>query len=270
MIYLDILIILMATKLGDDNIPPKILNLAAGVLYSPLTVTINSSINEKKNYRPVSILNSLSKFFENGMKEQLIPFFENCFSAFISAYRKEYSSQNVLMWLVESWRRCLDQSQLVGVIFMDLLKAFDCIPHDLIAKLEAYGLSLSALAYIYSYLKCRKQCRKSVRINSITSIYLDTISGVPQGSILGAFLFNIFINDLFLFIKKATLHNYADDNSLKADAENLQDLVDILQEEFIVEWLENNNMIPNPKKFQAIISAKKNSSDLIDIPIKIK
>ena len=53
-------------------------------------------------------------------------------------------------------------------------------------------------------------------------------------------------------------------------AENLQDLVDILQEESIVEWLENNNMIPNPKKFQAIISAKKNSSDPIDIPIKIK
>ena len=84
-------------------------------------------------------------------------------------------------------------------------------------------------------------------------------------------MFNIFINDLFLFIKKATLHNYADDNSLEAHAENLQDLVDILQEESIndVEWLENN-MIPNPKKFQAIISAKKNSSDLIDIPIKIK
>ena len=200
------------------------MNLAAGVLYSPLTVTINSSINEitfpdkaksaavppifkceektdKKNYSTVSILNSLSKIFENVMKEQLIPFFENCLSAFNLAYRKEYSSKNVLLRLIESWRRCLDQSQLVGVIFMDLSKAFDCIPHDLlIAKLEAYGLSLSALAYIYSYLKGRKQ---SVRINSITSTYLDTISGVPQGSILGAFLFNIFINDLFLFIIKS-------------------------------------------------------------------
>ena len=120
---------------------------------------------DKKNYRPVSILNSLSKVFENAMKEQLIPFFENCLSAFISAYRKEYSSQIVLIRLIESWRRCLDRSQLVGVIFMDFSKTFGCIPHDLlIAKLEAYGLSLSALAYTYSYLKGRKQ---SVRINSI-------------------------------------------------------------------------------------------------------
>ena len=137
---------------------------------------------DKKNSRPVSILNSLPKVLENVMKEQLIPFFDNCLSAFISAYREEYSSQIVLLRLIESWRQCLDQSQLVGVIFMDLSKAFDCIPHDLlIAQLEAYGLSLSALAYIYSYLKGRKQ---SVRINSITSTYLDTISGVPQGSIL--------------------------------------------------------------------------------------
>ena len=279
--------------IGDDNIPPKILKLAAGVLSSPLTVTINSSIKEinfpdkakraavapifksedktdKKNYRPVSILNSLSKVFENVMKEQLIPFFENCLSAFVSAYRKEYSSQNVLLRLIEGWKRNLDQSKLVGIIFMDLSKAFDCIPHDLlIAKLEAYGLSLNALAYIYSYLKGRKQ---SVRINNFMSEYLEIISGVPQGSILGAILFNIFINDLFLFIKNATLHNYADDNSLEIHAENLQDLINLLQEESntAVEWLKNNNMIPNPKKFQAIISSKKNSSELTDIPIKIK
>ena len=65
---------------------------------------------DKKNYRHVSILNSLSKVFENVMKEQLIPFFENCLSAFNSAYGKEYSSKNVLLRLIESWRRCLDQS----------------------------------------------------------------------------------------------------------------------------------------------------------------
>ena len=174
------------------------------------------------------------------------------------------------MRLVENWRQNLDQSKLVGIIFMDLSKAFDCIPHDLlIAKLHAYNVGEDALAYIYSYLKDRKQF---VRINESTSNYKNIISGVPQGSILGPILFNVFINDLFFFIKSAILHNYADDNCLEAHASNLNDLVKILENESrnAVDWLEVNNMIPNPKKFQVIISAKRNIPSLTNVAINIK
>ena len=93
----------------------------------------------------------------------------------------------------------LDSSNVVGAVLMDLSKAFDCIPHDLlIAKVRAYGFDISALRFIYSYLKGRVQ---SVRINNVYSIYLMILSLVPQGSILGPIFFNVFIGNFILFFK---------------------------------------------------------------------
>ena len=112
---------------------------------------------------------------------------------------------------------------------MDLSKAFDCIPHDLlIAKLSAYGFDENSLALIYSYLKRRQQ---SVRINNTYSSIQNIVSGVPQASILGPILFNFYINDLLLFVKKAEVYNYADDNTLVHFSKTLPDLVKILEEE---------------------------------------
>ena len=86
---------------------------------------------------------------------------------------------------------------------MDLPKAFDSIPHDLlIAKMHAYGLSKNSLVFFYPCLKRRKQ---NVRTNNSHSIFQILLSGVPIGSILGPILFNIFINDLLLWISNSEL-----------------------------------------------------------------
>ena len=265
---------------GVDQIPPKLVSLAANELTVPLTNAINCSIRNfrfpenaknaavcpldkgesnrtaERNFRPVSVLNTFSKIYEKALKQQLISHLDKTLSIFISAYRKSYSTQHVLINLVEDWREKLDKDFVVGAIFMDLSKAFDCIPHDLIiAKLHAYGFDENALVLIYSYLKRRKQC---VRINNSNSFFKDVVSGVPQGSVLGPILFNFFINDLFLFIKQATLHNYADDNTLSYFSKTMPDLVRVLENETNVAltWLDRNEMIANPDKFHALLVRK--------------
>ena len=125
--------------------------------------------NDISNFRPVSLLNTFSKFYERGIKDKFVLSMENYFLPMVSAYRKNYSSQHVITHLVEEWREHLDENFDVGAVLTDLSKAFDCLAHDfLIAKFAAYGFSDTALRYVYSYLSKFKQC---VRINSTYSNY---------------------------------------------------------------------------------------------------
>ena len=160
----------------------------------------------------MSILNGFSKDYERYLLDSLSNHIETILSNFKAAYRKIYSSSHILIRLIENWKKHLDSKKIVRTFLMDLSKAFDCIPHDLlIAKLHAYGFNKKALTFLYSYIKRRKQ---SVKINDTESFFQILLSGAPQGSILGPFLFNLFINDLFFFIKDAELANFADDNTI--------------------------------------------------------
>ena len=141
---------------------------------------------------------------------------------------------------------------------MDLSKAFDCLPHAiLLNKLSAYGVSDNSVSLLKSYLSNRKQ---QIKVNSVLSNWADIHKGVPQGSILGPLLFNVFfINDIFLFIKDSSLYNYADDNTLSFGSPDFDLLISTLESDsnHLIEWFKINKMQANPDKFQVLAVGKK-------------
>ena len=136
---------------------------------------------------------------------------------------------------------------------MDLSRAFDKMPHALlIAKLSAYGMSKDACNLIISYLRNR---RYRVKIMGICSDWATINRGVPQGSVLGPLLFNIFVNDLFHVKMSCEIANYADDNHLYYENQCQNTLKYVLENDVnsATTWFENNYMCANPDKFQSII-----------------
>ena len=224
------------TSTGDDKISSKILKLASVALAEPIKVMINQSLTTgifptryklakvipllKKannynidNFRPISLLSSISKVIEKCVFNQIIAYFEEnkllCESQY--GYRKEHSTELACLELVDKLHQQLDNNETPFCIFIDLSKAFDTLDHKiLISKLRYYGLNENAIQWFYSYLSDRSQY---VEIDNIKSDFKNISTGVPQGSILGPLLFIIYINDINTVSKAFRSILYADDTS---------------------------------------------------------
>ena len=214
----------------------------------------NESRNHKTNYRPVSILPVVSKIFEKIMNNQLSTYFEEILSKFQYGFQKGFSTQHCLLLMFEKWKHAVNNKKVSGALLTDLYKAFDCICHNLlIAKLNAYGLSLPALKLVHNYLQNHKQRTKN---GTAYRLWEETFLGVSQGSILGPLLFNIFLCYLFLTIEGNYFTNYADDTTSYVIGNNADEVVSelkaITQKLFI--WFTQNEMKANFNKCHLLLS----------------
>ena len=261
---------------GYDNIPANIIKISQNIIAPYLCNIFNHNIIEKdnfpnelklaeifpcfkkdevhlkENYRPISILPVISKIYERVLCKQMIAYMNDKLSPLLCGFRKGYNTQHPLIRLVETFRSSLDKGEDIALLLMDLSKAYDCLDHGLIVtKLRAYGFGIKSILLVYSYLKNRNQ---RVRVGQALSKWKEIIMGVPQGSVMGPLLFNIFLNDIFLFINNDGITNYADDNGLFASNKDIRIALDVVKNEAAIlnTWFQNNLMVANTGKYNLL------------------
>lgn len=211
--------------------------------------------NSMTNYRPISILPVFSKVIEKLLHKRIVSFLtkHHIMTPFQFGFTKQRSTETALLMQKEIILDAFEKEIYTLGIFVDFSKAFDRINHiTLIKKLEHYGFRGNFISVIKTYLKYRQQ---KVDINGYASSFKKLSHGVPQGSILGPLLFNLYVNDLTNIDNNTTFIIYADDTSLFFKDCDLHKLVDKANSvlKLLHIWSIRNSLIINTSKTKSVL-----------------
>ena len=284
------------TSTGYDDISCNVLKQIIHVIVVPLAHIFNASFSTgvfpqklkiakiipvyKKddkhlfqNYRPISILPSISKLIEKCAFNRLYSFLSKnlILSNSQFGFRSNHSTVHAQIVLQDKITSFIENNDFCIGVFMDLSKAFDLVNHViLLSKLQYHGVRGTAYQWFHSYLSDRLQY---TQYDNSSSEFALVTHGVPQGSILGPLLFLIYINDLTLASDKFQYIMYADDTTLLYTQSDLSDIEKNVngELELIANWFKANKLMLNLKKtnFCAFYNKKKELSIINDISLAI-
>ena len=267
------------TSCGHDGISNKLLKCLKHELSKSLTLIINQMLTTgifpeslklskitpiyKKgdrvfleNYRPISLLPTISKIFERVIHDQLYDYFNsnNLLAAQQYGFRPQHSTEYAAVKLVDHTSSEMENQKIPTAVFIDLSKAFDTLSYDiLLYKLKYYGVTGTEFKLMQNYLSNRKQY---VVFNNCNSDITEINIGVPQGSILGPLLFSININDLITVSNKLHFIMYADDTTIYFNLEdfNQENLENEVNNELsrVSEWMTLNKLSLNASKTKSM------------------
>ena len=287
------------TSSGHDNISNVLLKKLSPSIIHPLCILFNKSMEEGKfpetmkhadvvplyksgdqyectNYRPISLLLTMSKLLEKVMYKRTYNFLETTGQLYCSQYgfRTGHSCEHAVSELLAEIIKSKEEGLYTAAMFLDLSKAFDTLEHEVVLrKLEKYGVRGIANNWYRDYLSNRKmrvKCTIASTGKTEYSDYKQVTYGTPQGSCLGPLIFIIFTNDLHHQLHHCKSLLFADDTTIYKSHRNLQYLTWCIEDDMnrLMNWFKANKLTLNIQKTVCILFQKPGSNKTIQIRIE--